>query len=214
MNISDNGLELIKKFEGCRLKAYKDPVGVWTIGYGHTVGVTEGMKITKAMADEYLRQDVQTVCHYVNGMDRPWTQGQFDALVSFGYNCGLGNLKKLTRGRTSDEIAKAMVKYKYAGGKVLRGLENRRREEQALFLQDVIEESKEERLVSRYVTGKIDEKKCYALNIRKEPSKSAQVVEVVSAGTEHKIDVDKSVEEYWYFKDIDGYGKKDFITIV
>lgn len=207
MNVTDRGLAIIKRYEGCRLKAYKDPVGVWTIGYGHTTGVCEGMRITQSMADEYLFGDVQNVVNYLNGMHRVWTQNQFDALVSFGFNCGVGNLRKLVSNRNNEEIAEAMLKYKYAGGKVLRGLEKRREEEQRLFMTD----PKWNQSPEQFVTGVISN--CSALNIRKEPNKSAIVVQVVGVGTEHKIDVDKSVADYWYFTEFSGYGKKDFVTI-
>ena len=165
------------------------------------------MRITQSMADEYLFGDVQNVVNYLNGMHRVWTQNQFDALVSFGFNCGVGNLKKLVSNRNNEEIAKAMLKYKYAGGKVLRGLEKRREEEQKLFMTDPKWSSAPE----RFVVGVISN--CSALNIRKEPNKSAIVVQVVGVGTEHEIDVDKSVADYWYFTEFSGYGKKDFVTI-
>lgn len=209
MNITIKGLDLIKKFEGCRLKAYKDPVGVWTIGYGHTSGVYEGMKITAAQAEDFLFEDVQGVVAYLNSKKREWTQNEFDALISFGYNCGVGNLRKLITGRGSEEIADAMLKYKFAGGKVLRGLEKRRQEERRLFL------SEEETFVppTRYVTGIVDNTKCYKLNVREEPSKSAKVLTVIDMNTEHQIDVDKSVSEYWYLTQFKGYVKKDFIKI-
>ena len=66
LSISNTGLELIKRFEGCRLKAYQDSVGVWTIGYGHTVGVLNGQVITQAQADIYLKTDCANTEQYVN----------------------------------------------------------------------------------------------------------------------------------------------------
>lgn len=136
--ISQNGLNLIMKFEGCRLQAYRCAAGVWTIGYGHTAGVSSGMKITRAQAEEYLKQDCRKFENYVNNktyvpVTEQLNQNQFDALVSFAFNCGQGNLKKLCSGRTTAQIAAAIPKYNKAAGKVLSGLVRRRAAEQALF---------------------------------------------------------------------------------
>jgi len=139
MVTSNKGIELIKKFEGCILKAYKDAVGVWTIGYGHTSGVTPKMVITKDEATELLKADlyhfeqvvenIATACNYV------FNQNEFDALVSFTFNCGGSNLKKLVANgsRTKEQIAASLLKYNKAGGAVLRGLTRRREAEQKLF---------------------------------------------------------------------------------
>ncbi|MCM1220239.1 MAG: lysozyme, partial [Lachnospiraceae bacterium] len=137
--ISQNGLNLIKKFEGCRLTAYKCPAGVWTIGYGHTGDVKSGQTITQKQADDLLYSDCQKFVGYVNNKSYvPLTdqlnQNQFDALVSFAFNCGQGNLKTLCANRTLAEIAEKMTLYNKGGGKVLAGLVRRRAEEQALFL--------------------------------------------------------------------------------
>lgn len=137
--ISQNGLNLIKKFEGCRLTAYKCPAGVWTIGYGHTGGVTSGMKITQKQADDFLFSDCQKFVGYVNNKNYvpqtdQLTQNQFDALVSFAFNCGQGSLKTLCANRSLTEIAEKMLLYNKGGGKVLAGLVRRREEERALFL--------------------------------------------------------------------------------
>lgn len=136
MMTSNTGISLIKKYEGCRLVAYKDAVGVWTIGYGHTGGVTSSMKITQAEAETFLRKDLVRFEGYVNSLNISLTQNEFDALVSFTYNCGFGNLKKLVNGRNKTEIANAILKYNKAGGKVLAGLTKRRKEEQQLFLNN------------------------------------------------------------------------------
>lgn len=137
MKISNSGLELIKKYEGCRLIAYLCPSGVWTIGYGHTNGVRQGMTITQSQADEYLRKDVYKAENYVNSYDNIYhfSQEQFDALVSFTYNCGAGNLKKLVNGgmRTIGEISNAIPTFNKSKGKVLNGLVRRRADEKALF---------------------------------------------------------------------------------
>ena len=111
--IGQAGLELIMQFEGCRLKAYQCAAGVWTIGYGHTAGVSAGQAITQVQAEEYLRQDCRKFERCVNDaayvpITAQLNQNQFDALVSFAFNCGAGNLKKLCAGRNAAQIAAAM----------------------------------------------------------------------------------------------------------
>ena len=136
--IGQAGLALIKQHEGCRLAAYRCAAGVWTIGYGHTAGVHSGMTITQAQADAYLQQDIAKFEGYVNNpayvpITEQLNQNQFDALVSFAFNLGAGNLRKLCKGRTAAQIARAMPSYNKAAGKVLAGLTRRRKAEQALF---------------------------------------------------------------------------------
>lgn len=142
MRTSTAGINLIKKFEGCRLNAYK-PVPTekyWTIGYGHYgADVSQGMVITQAQAEIMLGIDLQK---YEQAVDRytPFllAQNQFDALVSFAYNCGAGNLKKLVANRNALQVADAMLRYNKAGGKELNGLTRRRVEERALFMKGII----------------------------------------------------------------------------
>lgn len=135
MIISDVGLDLIKRFEGCRLTAYRDAVGVLTIGYGHTKGVVSGQKITQAQADQYLREDCQKAEQNVRSYDATyhWTQNEFDALVSFTFN--IGSINELTKKgtRSKAEIAWKMPQYCKAGGKMLAGLYARRIAEKELF---------------------------------------------------------------------------------
>ena len=137
MQTSSRGDSLIKQFEGCRLKAYKCPAGVWTIGYGHTAGVKEGDTITQETADAYLRNDLEKYEKAVQNYDiiYHFNQNQFDALVSFTYNCGIGNLKNLTQSgrRTLTQISTKLSLYNKAGGVVLRGLQRRRAAEKDLF---------------------------------------------------------------------------------
>ena len=140
------GLALIKKFEGCRLTAYK-PVPTekyWTIGWGHYgPDVREGDRITQAEADAMLAEDCQ---RFANAVDDPGyvpltdklNANQRDALISFSFNCGVGNLKTLCKGRGLPQICTAMEKYNKAGGKVLVGLTRRRKAEQDLFNTPVI----------------------------------------------------------------------------
>lgn len=140
MKISQKGLDLIKKWEGCKLTAYKCPAGIWTIGYGSTgPHVKQGMVITQAQADALLLKDVSRFELGVNAMASKFTQGQFDALVSFAFNLGLGNLASSTllkKHKAGDYAAAAdnFGKWVNAGGKRLAGLVKRRADERALYL--------------------------------------------------------------------------------
>ncbi|WP_104097390.1 lysozyme [Stutzerimonas kunmingensis] len=139
MHISQKGLDLIKSFEGLRLSAYKCPADVWTIGYGATAGVKAGQTITKERAEELLREDVKRFEGYVERLVKvPLTQGQHDALTSFVYNLGAGNLSNSTLLRllNAGDYAGAAAQFdrwNKAGGKVLAGLVRRRAAERALF---------------------------------------------------------------------------------
>lgn len=139
--ISQAGIKLIQNFEGCRLTAYK-PVPTekfWTIGWGHYgADVKPGMAITQAKADSMLINDLAKFEAYVNDpayvpVTKQLNQNQFDALVSFCYNCGAGNLRTLCKGRTITQIAQNITKYDKAGGLVLAGLVRRRKAELELF---------------------------------------------------------------------------------
>lgn len=137
MKTSQKGIDLIKRFEGCHLDAYKCPAGVWTIGYGHTAGVAGGQKISQAQAEAYLRADLEKHERNVSKYDSTyhWTQAEFDAMVSFSYN--LGSIDKLTADGTRSKpvIAEKMLLYTKAKGKVLPGLVKRRQAEQDMFLE-------------------------------------------------------------------------------
>ena len=133
---------LIKEFEGCKLKAYKCPAGIWTIGYGHTGNdVYEGKTITQQEAEVILENDLK---RFVDGVDKlvtvQLTRNQLGALVSFAFNVGLGNfrsstlLKILNQGRYAD-AAEQFLRWDKAGGKVLPGLTKRRHAERTLFLK-------------------------------------------------------------------------------
>lgn len=139
MKTSQRGINLIKQFEGVRLTAYKCPAGVYTIGYGHTRGVKRGMKITEEEASAYLAADLLNSEKAVERYDSVyhWNQNEFDALVSFTFNCGATNLRSLLRNgrRNRSQIAATLPLYRKAGGKVLKGLERRRAAEKALFLE-------------------------------------------------------------------------------
>lgn len=136
MQTSVNGRNLIKKYEGLCTTAYKDAVGVLTIGYGHTAGVKAGMVITKAQAETFLSQDIAKCEKALAKYSKyNFTQNEYDSLASFTFNLGAGNLDKLlAKGtRTKAQIADKILAYNKAGGKVLKGLDNRRKEEQKLF---------------------------------------------------------------------------------
>lgn len=139
MRTSQNGINLIKQFEGCKLKAYKCPAGRWTIGYGHTNGVKSGQTITQAKAEEYLKNDLVI---YEKGVENvvkvKLNQNQFDALVSFSYNVGLGALRTSTlmkklNAKDYTGAANEFPRWNKSNGKVLSGLTRRRAAEQKLF---------------------------------------------------------------------------------
>lgn len=152
--ISKNCLDLVKEFEGCRLTAYRDEVGVWTIGYGITnsdkniTGTTikRGLKISKETAEKWLEESLnKKYLPFVLKYDEQynWNQNELDALVSFAYN--IGSITQLTaKGtRSKKTIAAKLLEYNKAGGKVYRGLTRRRKAEQKLFLTSVKKKSNE-----------------------------------------------------------------------
>lgn len=140
MRYSKDGVHLTEQFEGCKLEAYQDSVGVWTIGYGHTRGVYEGMTCTQEEAEAWLLEDIANAEADVNkhvtldSLD----QNEFDALVDFAFNCGDGNLNsstllKLVNADELDLAANEFEKWDHAGGKVVAGLLRRRLAEKAEF---------------------------------------------------------------------------------
>lgn len=139
---SEKLVEALKKFEGLRLNAYQDAVGVWTIGYGHTFQVKKGDRITEWYANDLLEEDIIVREKVILGWNICRTQGQLDALVSLGFNIGLDRLKKSTlikciqRGETSDVIKKEWLRWKYAGGKIMPGLLKRREWEVHRYFED------------------------------------------------------------------------------
>ena len=135
MKISLEGLSLIKKFEGCKLEAYKCSAGVWTIGYGHTTGVKEGDVCTQEEAEKLLRGDIFKFEEYVqDSVKVDLDQSQFDSLVAWTFNLGPGNLrsstmlKKLNNGEY-ESVPFEMRRWNKAGGKTLDGLIRRRQAE-------------------------------------------------------------------------------------
>ena len=139
MNISQEGLSLIKKFEGCELEAYKCAAGVWTIGFGSIKGVKQGDTITQEEADNLLLHEMDEYEGYINdAVNVDLNQNQFDALVSWVFNLGPSNLSSstlLTRinNKNWDDVPAQIKRWNKAGGKVLQGLIRRREAEALLF---------------------------------------------------------------------------------
>ena len=146
MQMSPEGMNaLLKKFEGCKLTAYRCPANVCTIGYGHTTSagappVKDGMTITQQQADDILSRDLvkfETAVH--NIVHQPLNQHQFDVLVDFAYNAGIGNLQSSTllkkvNAAKFDEVPAELMKWTKGGGKVLAGLVRRRQAESSWWV--------------------------------------------------------------------------------
>ena len=146
MNVSAKGLDLIKRFEGCELTSYQDIGGVWTIGWG-TTGPHVGPKltITQAQADTWLQESVNKFADGVHNLLRvSVNQNQFDALVSFSYNVGIGAFKSstllrlLNDGAEASVVASEFLRWTKVDGKIIEGLKNRREAERELFLTKVL----------------------------------------------------------------------------
>ena len=140
MKISNNGLDLVKHFEGCELKAYLCPAGVWTIGYGHTKGVQEGDEWSESHAEHMLEVEMEEYEQYINDLvEVELNQNQFDAMVSWVYNLGVGNLQASTLLKVLNAgdyagVPEQIMRWNKAGGKVLEGLTRRRQAEADLFV--------------------------------------------------------------------------------
>jgi lysozyme len=148
MKISDNGINLIKRFEGVRYKPYRCPAGLWTVGVGHLIGdgkqLLDGYNktFTEREVDELLRKDLARFERGVTMLfpvSYRFTQGAYDALVSFSFNLGLGALQRSTvrsallRGDKT-MAGESLLKYCRAGGKILKGLQLRRQAEHKLLM--------------------------------------------------------------------------------
>ncbi len=122
----------LKRFETCVLHAYQDQGGVWTIGYGHTSGVKKGDRITHYQAEMFLREDLAFFEAEAQKVKHLSTQGKFDAVVDFMFNCGIANFRKSTlrkyieSGRPVWQIQKEFCRWTYGGGEELGGLVTRR----------------------------------------------------------------------------------------
>lgn len=139
MKISQYGIDLIKHFEGCELQAYQCAAGVWTIGYGHTKGVQPGDEWSEDHANHMLEVELEEYENYVStAVTVPLSQNQFDALVSWVYNLGNGNLTsstmlKVLNSGDYDGVPAQIKRWNKAGGKVLEGLTRRRQAEADMF---------------------------------------------------------------------------------
>ena len=139
MKISNTGIDLIKHFEGCETEAYLCPAGVPTIGYGHIKGVQMGDVITEAQAHEMLVEELEEYESYINDfVTVSLNQNQFDAMVSWVYNLGSGNLRastllKVLNSGDYSGVPEQIMRWNKAGGKVLEGLTRRRQAEADLF---------------------------------------------------------------------------------
>ena len=142
MKTSHKGIALIKEFEGLRLKAYKCPGGVWTIGYGHTDGVRPGMVISERQAEDFLKAELIAFEKYLNDLRLAINQNQFDALISFIYNVGTGNfsrstlLRKVRANPQDNSIMDEFLRWVYSKGRVLPGLQGRRLAEMKLYFSN------------------------------------------------------------------------------
>jgi lysozyme len=141
MRMSDYALERLKEFEGLRLRSYKCSAGVWTIGYGHTKGVKEGQQIDRRTAEKFLEQDIEYFEQFL--AKEPYaediTQGQWDALVDFLFNLGIGNFqsstlrKKILKDVDEPSIPDEFRRWVYSKGVVLPGLVKRREWEAQMY---------------------------------------------------------------------------------
>jgi lysozyme len=156
MEYSQNGLKLTEQFEGCKLKAYKDSAGVWTIGYGHTRGVGEGLTCTLQQAESWLMEDIGFAEAAVNDLVigpllcrqilYEFSQEEFDALVDFVFNVGIVAFKNSTMLRLLlipdfPGAAAEFAKWDKSGGQVVAGLLARREAEARLFTEETNGES-------------------------------------------------------------------------
>ena len=139
MQISKEGLSLIKRFEGCELKAYRCPANVWTIGYGHIKDVKEGDEITKEEAEYMLQEEMIEYEGYINDLVKvPLEQCMYDALVAWVFNLGPTNfssssLLRVLNEKKYEEVPYEIKRWNKAGGEVLNGLIRRRKAEALLF---------------------------------------------------------------------------------
>lgn len=211
MQTSKKGIDLIKKYEGLYLHAYKCPAGVLTIGYGTTNAdkeitcftINSNTTITKEKAEELLKKSItkkyEPLVNKYNDIYK-FNQNEYDALISFCYN--IGNITQLTQKgkRTKKEIAAAMVKYNHAGGRVLKGLTRRREEEQKLFLTPVKQESKQKTKKETLIKKNIYVVTSTGLNVRAGTGKKYKVLDVLKKGD--RVEIDKVVKNWGRIKNV------------
>lgn len=204
MKTNTAGINLIKKYEGCILTAYRCPAGVLTIGYGHTgKDVKENMIITKAQAEKLLKADLVAFEKKVSAYDSIYhfNANQFSALVSFAYN--IGSIDQLTAKGTRSlaEISKKMLLYNKAAGKQLPGLVKRRKAEQELFNKKVTKTNTSKTETAKTAGYKIKVTTPKGLYIRKGASTSTTKVGALVYGAEEAVTKEK---DGWGY--IDGKG--------
>lgn len=201
MKASKNCIELIKKFEGCKLKAYKDAAGVLTIGYGHTKNVKATDVITQSEADAFLVSDLERFEANVNSYKMySFNQNEFDALVSFAFN--MGSIRGLTNNgkRTKYQIAQKIQAYVNAGGKKLNGLVKRRKAEYDLFVTPLVN------IVSSYEIGKTYKVQVSGLRVRAESTTLSKAIKTIRKNSSIKcLDVRLDTSGNTWIKISDGY---------
>ena len=149
MYITKLAFEKIKEFEGCKLQAYQDAAGMWTIGYGHTYNVRQSDRISQQYADEILLEDIENVERQLIALHDPgvgrWTKAQLDAVVSFVFNVGIQRWRTSTlrryimQGKPQGVIRAEWMRWVYAGGKKQAGLVRRRQWESEHFFNEACE---------------------------------------------------------------------------
>lgn len=188
----NKALEIIKQYEGLRLEAYRCPSGKWTIGFGHTLDVKENDTCTILEANNYLYNDVRNVMKQLdNAIAKKglvFTDSEYNALLSFTYNCGIGNFNKLVKDRTNAEIGQAILLYNKSNGIALKGLTKRRQAEHELYFSESRKKSNNLRVEYRVKDN---------YRIRTAPSLTANVIAYT----------DSSKKMYYDVKQMDG----DFI---
>lgn len=213
--VSKKCIALVKEFEGLYLRAYKDEVGVWTIGYGITnsdksithVTVKAGLTITEKTADNWLEQALNKkylpkVMKY--NSKYKWNQNEIDALVSFAYN--IGSIDGLTANGTRSRatIAAKMLQYNKAGGKVYNGLTRRRKAERTLFLTAVAAKKK----VYATVNTKSD-----PLTIRQKESATSKALGKIPKGSKAEIVKKGSTWTKVKYKNTTGYVATKYLKV-
>lgn len=217
-SVSKKCIKLVKEFEGLYLKAYKDEVGVWTIGYGITnadkaitkVTIKAGLKITEKTADNWLEKALNKkylpkVMKYNNKYK--WNQNEIDALASFAYN--IGSIDALTANGTRSRatIAAKMLQYNKAGGKVLNGLTRRRKAERALFLTAAAKATKTEK---KKVYAKANTKSD-PLSIREKASATAKIIGKIPKGSKAEVIKKGSTWTKVKYKSTTGYSATKYL---
>ena len=213
MNVSNNGISLIKKFEGCRLTSYQDVGKVWTVGWGSTgPHIGQGLTISQAQADAWLREDIDKFAVGVaDALKVSVNQNQFDALVSFAYNVGLGAfrsstlLKLLNDKADANVVASEFLKWVNVDGVPYDGLKNRRNAEKGLFLTKVLHPLLSSSIVAQKDTWlKREPKQASELPAEKKvfvPKGSAhvwQAITMVPGEKHYKLTLDAQPEQTWW----------------